>query len=155
MGSALGQLGGDHSFSSNLGGNAEPLLALVATVHGVEQVGAHYLGTVSTVLEGDAVTVLLVGEHLADLVLIGKTLGVVRIIIRITRLHFGEHFSELVIEFLDLVRHGSGQVLGFLNINAFAVFAVKLIEFKGLGPGVVDMVVVTHQLEAIHADRAF
>ena len=95
------------------------------------------------------------GKHLADLALIRQTLGMVRVIIRVAGLHLGEGGSELVIHLLDLVRHGSGEVLGFLNVNALTVVIIKLVKFKRLGPGVVDMVVVAHQLEAIDADRAF
>ena len=95
------------------------------------------------------------GKHLADLVLIRQTLGMVRVIIRVAGLHLGEGGSELVIHLLDLIRHGSGKVLSFLNVDPLTLFIIKLVEFKRLGPGVVDMVVITHQLEAIDADRAF
>ena len=95
------------------------------------------------------------GKHLADLVLIRQTLGMVRVVIRVAGLHLGEGSRKFVIHLLDLVRHISGEVFGFLNVNALTVVIIKLIEFKRLGSGIVDMVVITHQLEAAHTDRAF
>ena len=64
---------------------------------------------------------------------------------------------ELIVQHVEprrQSRHDIGEVLGLLDVNALAVFPVKLVELEGLGVPLGHVVVVAHQLVAAYADGA-
>ena len=102
---ALWYLRSDLTFWHEFRRRAEPLLIAITTIECIEQIRAQHLRAILLICELNRVPLLHTREDGADILLIGEWELIVRVIIRVARLHLFQYLRQALVHRLRFFRH--------------------------------------------------